>query len=146
MSEKILVIHREPFPKERPRGTIIAGHVNIYTPKKTVAEEKAIAEAWKKEHGLLPYEGPVSVRIVLGMAVPKSTSMKKKKDMLGRKIRPTVKPDADNCAKLILDALNGLAYQDDNQIVDLSVRKYYTEVPKILIKVSEWKMKENPDE
>lgn len=142
MAEKLLVVYREPFPKERPRGTIISGHVNIYTPKKTVAEERAIAEAWKKTNGLIPFEGAVVVRIVLGMAIPRSASQKKKKDMLARKIRPTTKPDADNCAKLILDALNGLAYGDDNQIVSLSVKKYYTEVPKIMIKVAEWK----PDE
>ena len=142
MSEKILVVYREPFPKERPRGTIIAGHVNIYTPKKTVAEEKAIAEAWKQKNGLISYEGPVIVRIVLGMPIPKSASKTKKKAMLDRKIRPTTKPDADNCAKLILDALNGLAYQDDNQIVSLTVKKYYTDVPKIMVKVAEWQPEE----
>lgn len=142
MSEKLLVVYREPFAKERPRGTIISGHVNIYTPKKTVQEEKEIAEAWKRQNGLLPYEGPVVVRIVLGMSIPKSVSMRKKKDMLGRRVRPTVKPDVDNCAKLILDALNGLAYKDDNQIVTLQVKKYYTDMPKIIIKVSEWEPKE----
>ena len=40
---------------------------------------------------------------------------------------PVRKPDADNIAKIILDALNGTAYHDDAQIVQLSVRKQYAE-------------------
>lgn len=38
---------------------------------------------------------------------------------------PTVKPDADNVSKIILDALNGLAYYDDNQVTDLTIYKQY---------------------
>ena len=142
MSEKLLVIYKEPMPKERPRVTLIGGHPRIYTPRKTADYEKEIGEAWKKENGLLPYEGPVIVRIVLGMAIPKNTSQKQRKLMLERKRRPVTKPDVDNCAKSVLDALNGLAYKDDNQIVSLTVKKYYTETPKVMIKVAEWKPEE----
>ncbi len=35
------------------------------------------------------------------------------------------KPDCDNIAKIILDALNGLAYDDDAQVVKLYVEKRY---------------------
>lgn len=38
---------------------------------------------------------------------------------------PTVKPDTDNISKIILDALNGLAYYDDNQVTDLTIYKQY---------------------
>ena len=140
--EKRLSMIVEPRPKERPRVTMIAGHPKIYTPRATQDYEKAVSDAWKKENGHLPFTGPVTVRIVLGMKIPKSASKAKIKKMLDRQIRPTVKPDVDNCAKSILDALNGIAYVDDNQIVSLSVRKYYTEIPKVLIKVSEWIMEE----
>ena len=34
--------------------------------------------------------------------------------------------DLDNIAKTILDALNGIAYEDDKQIVELHCEKYYT--------------------
>ena len=34
-----------------------------------------------------------------------------------------VRPDADNVAKLVLDALNGAAWEDDTQVVALSVVK-----------------------
>lgn len=36
----------------------------------------------------------------------------------------TVKPDADNIAKLVLDALNGIAYADDKQVVGLTTIKH----------------------
>lgn len=42
--------------------------------------------------------------------------------MLEHRIRPTVKPDLDNVAKLIYDALNGVAWYDDNAIVDTGAK------------------------
>lgn len=44
-------------------------------------------------------------------------------------IRPTKKPDCDNIAKIICDALNGIAYYDDSQIVKIEVDKVYNETP-----------------
>ena len=141
--EKRLSMIVEPRPKERPRVTMVAGHPKIYTPHGTQNYEKEISAAWTKANGNLPFAGPVVVWIMLGMKIPKSASKAKIKKMLDRQIRPTVKPDVDNCAKSILDALNGLASVDDNQIVSLFVRKYYTEVPKILVRVAEWIPKED---
>lgn len=140
--EKKLTALIEPKPKERPRGTIINGHVRIYTPQTTEKYEKQVRTAWIRENGEIPIDGPVVVRVHLGMKIPRSTTKTKKALMLARKERPTVKPDADNCAKSILDALNGVAYRDDNQIVDLIVRKFYTEIPCIKVVVSEWVPKE----
>ena len=45
-------------------------------------------------------------------------------------IFPTKKPDTDNIAKAILDALNGLAYYDDAQVVNLEVQKRYSNEPR----------------
>lgn len=41
--------------------------------------------------------------------------------------RPTGRPDLDNCAKLATDALTGVAWADDDQIVSLTASKDYTE-------------------
>lgn len=136
--EKRLFMTIEPKPKERPRATVVGGHARIYTPKKTADYEKRIADAWKSLNGIEPETGPVSVRMVFGMPIPKSATKAAKADMENRVTRPTVKPDADNLAKAVLDALNGLAYRDDNQIVDLSVSKYYSSVPKVMIRVRSW--------
>lgn len=56
---------------------------------------------------------------------------KRHKEMLEHRIRPTVKPDLDNVAKLIYDALNGVAWHDDNAIVDTQVRKFYSDNPRV---------------
>ena len=58
--------------------------------------------------------------------MPTSTSKKRKADMLENIIKHTVKPDCDNLVKAILDALNGVAWYDDAQIVDLQVKKEYS--------------------
>ena len=49
----------------------------------------------------------------------------------------TKKPDADNLAKAILDALNGVAYPDDAQIVKLTVRKRYGEADMVHVLIEE---------
>lgn len=63
--------------------------------------------------------------------VPKSVSKVKREKMLSGSIKPGVKPDLDNVAKSILDALNGIAYYDDNQITDLKIAKRYSEKPRV---------------
>ena len=57
--------------------------------------------------------------------------------MLTNKLLPAKKPDTDNIAKAILDALNGLAYYDDAQIVELTVAKRYGTVPCVEVVISE---------
>ncbi len=51
--------------------------------------------------------------------------------MLGGKILPAKKPDIDNVVKAVLDALNGVAYRDDTQVIELHVRKSYSEKPRV---------------
>lgn len=82
-------------------------------------------------------DAPLEVHIIAYYEIPKSTSKKKKQEMLEDKIRPTIKPDTDNIAKSILDSLNGIAYKDDKQVVDLRVRKQYAEVPSVSVWISE---------
>lgn len=57
--------------------------------------------------------------------------------MLQGKILPTKKPDCDNIAKIICDALNGVAYKDDKQIVQLLVSKVYSVEPFVLVTISD---------
>jgi len=57
--------------------------------------------------------------------------------MLEDEIYPTIKPDTDNIAKIILDSLNGIAYKDDKQVIRLSVEKRYAEEPSVSVWISE---------
>ena len=123
--------------KQRPR----MGRTGIvYTPKETLVYENYVKMCYSdyaNQFGWLPYENQVRAEIEVLVAVPKSDSKTKKKAKIEGMIRPAVKPDCDNLAKSILDSLNGLAYHDDKQVVDLFVKKYYAENAEVKIKLSE---------
>lgn len=120
-------INGEPRGKQRPRFT---KQGRTYTPKETREYEAQIRETALKAAAIQQYtkpsaDCPVQVRITSHCAIPKSWSKKKREAAQQGKIRPAVKPDADNIGKLICDALNGIAYHDDKQVVELLVSKRY---------------------
>lgn len=67
----------------------------------------------------------MSVEILALFPTPCSVSGKKRRQMFAGALSPTKKPDADNIAKIVCDALNGVAYTDDKQICCLTVIKRY---------------------
>ena len=102
--------------KGRPRFAR-GGHA--YTPKGTREYERAIREAFENapETPPEPFSGPIDVTIVTSRQLPKSApkSVIREPDMHT--------PDADNVAKIVLDALNGVAWLDDAQVTSLTVVK-----------------------
>ena len=68
---------------------------------------------------------------------PQSASNIKKTRMLNQAEYPLKKPDVDNVAKIILDALNGIAYKDDKQVVTLIVKKSYAGESGVGVTISE---------
>lgn len=69
--------------------------------------------------------------------IPKSYSKKKREKCLAGLIRPTVKPDTDNISKNIKDALNGIAYPDDKQVVCEVIEKYYAEKAYTIVSIED---------
>ena len=65
------------------------------------------------------------------MSIPTSKSKKFKQEAILGGERPAKKPDTDNIFKCITDALSGIAYKDDKQIVAATVNKWYAEVPRV---------------
>ena len=55
--------------------------------------------------------------------------------MVAGDIRPTKTPDYDNIGKIISDALNGVAYRDDAQIVEANISKYYSNLPRVEVMI-----------
>ena len=82
-----------------------------------------------------PWFGPVNLDIVFYMVPPASSSKSRRADMLAHKVVPVVRPDLDNLAYVVTNAMKNLFYRDDSQIVDLNLHKRYGEVPKIAIKL-----------
>lgn len=123
--------------KGRPRvntTTAIA-----YTPAKTKEYEELVKQYFIiKYRRINPLEGRIKINITAYFSVPKNTSKKQEENMLNNAISPTKKPDIDNIAKIILDALNKLAFKDDNQITKLEIEKKYGTEEKISVKVEEY--------
>lgn len=121
----------EPVGKGRPRFVRATGRT--YTPEKTERYENLVKLAFIKEYpDVVPIEGPLAVTMIANFSIPKSWSKKKQVLAIAGVLRPTKKPDTDNIAK-IKDALNGIAWIDDAQVVEESISKNYTEVPSLTI-------------
>ena len=109
----------EPRSKQRARVTARG----TYTPAETRQAERVIASAFRKT-GCEPFQFPVLVEVHF------YNGNKRRRDL-------------DNMAKLVLDALNKVAYADDYQVVELNLRKIHTTPDQArtvinLIEVIEW--------
>lgn len=126
-----------PKGKGRPRFARSGNRIVTYTPADTVAYEKLIAAKAKEAmRGEKPMTGGVYLSVKVDYQVPKSWSEKKKIQALTGAIVPTVKPDVDNILKVVADALNGVVWQDDAQVVWATVKKMYGATPGIEVTVS----------
>ena len=110
-------VEGKPQGKARPRFS--RGHT--YTPKTTVEYEKKIASAYNGDMLC----GALWLDVTAFFGVPKSYT-KKQKEAIKNGDLPQKKPDADNIAKVVLDALNGVAYEDDKQVVRVTISKVYS--------------------
>jgi len=136
-----LIVPGEPQGKQRPKvfpirmksGLIIRKGV---TPAKTVAYETLIRELFAVIYpGFVLMEGPLTMTVDAYLGIPKSASRKRREAMEGGAIVPEKRPDADNIMKSAADALNGLAFRDDSQIAEATIRKRYSERPRLEIRI-----------
>lgn len=128
-----IVLLGQPRGKERPRFAKASGVV--YTPEKTRSYEAALKFAAQQVMGdRPPLEGPISVdlRIVMPIA-PSWTKRRQEAARAGTEL-PTKKPDLDNIMKM-LDSLNLVAWVDDAQIVESTIKKNYGDKPGLWIRV-----------
>lgn len=123
----------EPQGKGRPRFSTRGGLVKTYTPEKTASYENFVKVCYLNKYKGQKLDGEIIAEIIAYFPIPKSFSKKKRSEAIEGKIRPTKKPDTDNIAKTILDSLNGIAFEDDKQVVALLVKKLYGEEPKVVV-------------
>ena len=81
------------------------------------------------------FEKPLKAEIEVYKKMPQSFSKIKKQRAIAGEIRPIIKPDCDNISKNLLDALNGVVYPDDKQIVELTVKKFYSETEFVKVRI-----------
>lgn len=107
-----------PFVRGKGRPRFVRATGRAYTPDKTAEAMAAIRAAWTDTTDeRAPRGTPVSVTIMTTRPLPKS---RPKRVVCEADV---FKPDADNLAKCTLDALNGVAWDDDTQVTRLNVMK-----------------------
>lgn len=82
-------------------------------------------------------EGPLQLEVKVYKPSLKSFSKKKALAAEEGVLRPTTKPDVDNYVKGVKDALNKVIWNDDSQVVDLKVSKWYSEKPRVEVIIKE---------
>lgn len=119
--------------KGRPRFTRY-GHT--YTDEKTVAYEKVIKNAYLR---LSRYVSLKSIRISIYVcfAPNKSDTKRNRSIKLNNEKAPNKKPDIDNVIKVVLDALNEVAYKDDTQVNEVHVERHFNSEEKLIICLTE---------
>jgi len=106
-----------------------------YTPEKTVLYENWIKMCYIEQVNKQLGEGQIGIRVFMYYPIPKSATKGKRLAMEHNIVRPTKKPDCDNVLKAIADALNGIAYKDDSQIVSVFIAKLYDKEPRVEVEM-----------
>lgn len=122
------IVYGEPVAKGRPRFTVNrkTGRPYVYTPSKTASAEDQIKTMVS---GAKPFQRDVPLCLTITTVRTKPKSAKKDR------VYPITTPDWDNYAKLVCDAINKLAYEDDAQIVDVIYKKRYGSPPRTEITI-----------
>jgi len=125
-----------PVAKARPRMTRSG---IAFTPAKTRSYEtyaRLVAQEEMKAARIGMMEGPLRMTMRVDLPIPSSWSKRKQQQALTGEIRPCVKPDIDNFVKAALDALNGVVFADDKQVVRVEAEKRYALQPKLVVTVA----------
>lgn len=122
--------------KGRPRATMRGGYARLYTDDLTRKYEKSIRDVAQRHMlGRKPFEGPLSVSLRFRLTPPQSMSKRQRARLLAGEEAYFGRVDADNACKSVQDALNGIVWIDDVQVMRLFATKIVAEVPGIDIRV-----------
>lgn len=123
----------KPMGKQRARSTSFG---KMYTPVTTVQYENLIKMTYGELKRDMIQEGSIHLSIEALMPIPISWSKKKQNSSIGRMC--TNRPDVDNIAKIVMDALNGIAWKDDSQVAVLLIVKRYSEQPRLKVRIEHY--------
>ena len=124
-------------PQERPKFSTFGGHVRAIDPIRS-RDFKQFVKMVAAEHAPASLiETEIRLYVDIYRPIPKSLSKKKRAEAIAGQLRPTKKPDLDNLVKGIKDGMSKIIWHDDAQIVEMNVRKFYSENPRAVVKV-EW--------
>lgn len=124
----------EPTPQLRPRVSS-RQYVRVYDPPKVANFKRILRSLAVNQYARPPLIGPLSVSLTFYRPVQNSISKTERERRLSNESKPVVKPDTDNYIKATLDALNGVLWHDDSQIVKIAGEKKYSDHPRITVSV-----------
>ena len=131
-------VDADPVGKQRARYAKRGNFVQTYTPDKTRNYETLIRDSAIEAMGSSePLETPVTLYLYIRAPIPKSLPKKRIEACLNGLEKPIKKPDASNVLKSVEDAMNGVVYKDDSQIVNIHVSKVYSSVSGIDVCIKE---------
>lgn len=132
-------VYGEPVAQGRPRATTIGGKARMYDPEKSSDYKHYVRLAAQQHAPAVLLEGPLGIAVTAYRPMPKYLSKNPIKAAAAERgdIFPVSKPDADNYLKGITDALNGVMWKDDSQVVDAFVKKRYSARPRIEVKIKQ---------
>lgn len=119
--------------KGRPRFVRATGRA--HTPPATLSAENRIGWELRQAYAGPPLDVALALRVLVQVAVPKSSTKKFRERALAGLTAPISKPDLDNIVKLIGDSGNGVVWTDDSRIAEIHVRRQYAEAPSITITI-----------
>lgn len=128
-------IEGEAVAQARPRFNRHTGRAYDTQKSKSWKERVYFSALPHKPKELLT--GPVYLHVNIHRSIPKSWSKKKRAAATNLEVLPTSKPDLSNILKGIEDALNGVIWRDDSQVVGLKMSKAYTDKPPF-IEITIW--------
>jgi Holliday junction resolvase RusA-like endonuclease len=136
--EDFLVIKGTPIAQKRHKYNARGNRVIVYDPSAEEKKEfaKLVTENWKGK----ALKGAVGLSVVFYMPRPKSHFRTGKHS---NKLKPTApvwvttKPDIDNCIKFVLDACNGILWEDDKTVCEVQSRMLYSHFPRTEMEIWE---------
>jgi Holliday junction resolvase RusA-like endonuclease len=129
----IFNVFGNPAPQKQTRFSCRSGRPICYDPS---SKDKEYIQ-WQikptaPENLIL---GPIELTLLFFLEIPRGTPKLKRTQMLNRVLLPNKKPDEDNLAYIVTNAMKGLVYVDDSQICAKHVYKFYGAEPKTVIRV-----------
>jgi Holliday junction resolvase RusA-like endonuclease len=125
-----------PTGQARARATVRNGHAMVYKGKKQLHAENALMAFLAQHAPAEPITGPVSLTFTAHMPIPTSRPKSWKEGARNGAHRPCGKPDLDNVAKHLKDCLTTMRFwEDDRQVVDLTAKKVYSDLPRWEIEI-----------
>lgn len=142
MAEISFIVYGEPVAQARAgrRNFIKAqkARTQAFDPEKSASFKDKVYDQAVSVKPERPIETAIAITVKVYKSIPKGMAQYKQKLALAGELRPITKPDLDNIIKAVKDALKGVVWRDDSQVVSFGHSgKWYSDVPRVEITVRE---------